>query len=121
VALLSHSGVDERHPAQRHAWWVLAYESEVQNSGHDAFLEHVGEGAGSTIKALYALGARVHADVLAEAIARRMGTDARGQDAPDLADFDAAYAAVSPTLADTLERYFREHQGDFVLAASAPT
>jgi hypothetical protein len=120
LALLSYSGVDELHPAQQDAWWVLACESSVQNGGHDAFFEqYPGPGAASTIKALHALGARVHADVLTTAAARIAAGEASGDGPYGLEDLDAAFAAASPGLVETLEQYFRARRSDFVRATSA--
>jgi len=120
VALLSYSGVDELHPAQQPAWWVLAYESEVNNGGHHAFLEqYAGSGADSTIKALQTLGAHIQADLLTAAVARRTATTHVGDETPSgFEDLDAAFAAASPRLVDTLEKHLLAHVSDFILVTS---
>jgi len=120
VALLSCSGVDELHPAQQAAWWALAYDSEVNNGGHDAFFEqYAGTGAESTIKALQALGALIQANILTAAVARRTTTNrAEGKGSLGFDDLDAAFGAASPTLVDTLEKHLLAHRGDFILLSS---
>jgi len=120
VALLSCSGVDELHPAQQAAWWALAYESEVNNGGHDAFFEQYARtGAESTIKALQALGALIQANILTAAVARRTTTNgAEGKGSLGFDDLDAAFGAASPTLVDTLEKHLLAHRGDFILLSS---
>lgn len=120
VALLSYSGVDELHPAQQAAWWALAYDSEVNNGGHDAFFEqYAGAGAESTIKALQALGALIQVNILTAAVARRTTmTRAEGKGSLGFDDLDAAFGAVSPTLIDTLEKHLLAHRGDFILLRS---
>jgi hypothetical protein len=119
VALLSYSDVDELHPAQQPAWWVLAYESEVNNGGHDAFLEqYAGVGANATITALQSLGAPIQAAVLTAAVARSTATQPDDQEARGFDDLDAAFGAASPSLVDRLEKHLLAHSSDFILVIS---
>ncbi len=118
VALVSYSGVDELHPAQRDAWWVLTYETEVQSGGHAGFLDrHSGADAERAIDALRALGAAAHAELLQAAVARAADAGSGREQRQDLGDLDRAFAAVSPGLVEVLERLLRDHARDFVVTA----
>jgi hypothetical protein len=101
--------VDDLHRSQANAWWVFAYDSEVQSGGHGAFVEQYGLAAVEpTATALRALGAEGQAGLLLTA-AQRVG------DSRDLSDLDAAFEVATPSVTAILERYLVEHLNDFVV------
>jgi hypothetical protein len=110
AALLSHSSVDELHPSQVEAWWVFAYDSELQGGGHAAFFEQHGLAAAEpAAAALRALGAHHQAGLLLAAADRLRETQGK------LGDLDAAVEVATPSVTSLLERHLVEHLHDFVL------
>jgi len=109
AALLSHSSLDELHPSQVQAWWVFAYDSELQGGGHAAFFEQHGLAAAEpAAAALRALGADQQAGLLLAA------ADRVRQAQGNLEDLDAAVEVVTPSVTSLLEQHLAEHLHEFV-------
>jgi len=129
VHLLACIAYGELDDAQRPAYLVFCYESEIQNGGHLQFFENrPAELIEPTLDALRALGGEIYVPILCEAVDRwrsrqrdKLETkEAFVSEALDgeFDDFDKACYATQPTMIQLLENYLESRRADFVILES---
>lgn len=125
VDLLAIEDYEELSVAQRPAYLVFWYESEVQNGGHLQYFENRGvEDLDETVAALGLLGAGCHQEVLREAGALFLSRERpRLRSARQFSEialqeefwtFDSRFHDCSPSLQQCLETHLHRHQSLFV-------